>query len=267
MKNTFYIIIFLFTSILYSQKKGLIYYGFIDALGTGNAKGPDSNAYMVFNNEKSYYVTAKDSLEKAEKINEETTYSDDEEKGGSIHLGMKVSRIGDQVYYSLKKKTIWSNFMWGDQIFVHEIATKINWKISTETKKIGKFNCKKATARFRGRNYTAWFTSEIPVPFGPWKLNGLPGLILEAYDTEKNVYWYFKSVEYPSKTKEPLSNIRNIKGQRANYLSIPEFKKVCEEKVQEQYEKMILVAKQHPGVVAEKGKIKDAFIEIISENE
>ncbi|MDR6966591.1 GLPGLI family protein [Flavobacterium arsenatis] len=267
MKNLLYIFILLYASTLYSQKKGLIYYGFIDAIGTGNAKGPDSNAYMVFNKEKSYYVTAKDSLEKTENIDKQTTYSNDDEKSASIHLGMKVSRIGDQVFYNTKKNTIWSNFLRGNQVFVNEIATKIDWKISNETKKIGNFTCKKATALFRGRNYTAWFTSEIPVPFGPWKLNGLPGLILEAYDSEKNVFWYFKSVEYPSNTREPISNIRNIKGNKATYLSIPEFEKYCREEIQQSYEKMIIISKQHPGIVPVKGKLKDHFIEIIGKNE
>ena len=40
----------------------------------GDAKGPDSNAYMVFNKEQSYYVTAKDSLENDVKKNEQKTY-------------------------------------------------------------------------------------------------------------------------------------------------------------------------------------------------
>lgn len=37
------------------------------------------------------------------------------------------------------------------------------------------FKCKSATAEFRGRKYKVWYTMEIPIPIGPWKLGGLPG--------------------------------------------------------------------------------------------
>ena len=63
----------------------------------------------------------------------------------------------------------------------------MEWKLNKETKNIGKFNCKKATCSFRGRNYTAWYTLEVPLPYGPWKLQGLPGVILEAYDEKKEI--------------------------------------------------------------------------------
>lgn len=54
------------------------------------------------------------------------------------------------------------------------------WHLSQETKKIGGYLCKKATTQFRGRNYTAWYTEDLPVLGGPWKFDGLAGLILEV---------------------------------------------------------------------------------------
>jgi len=45
--------------------------------------------------------------------------------------------------------------------------------------------CHKATTRFRGRDYIAWYTEEIPFPYGPFKFGGLPGLIACIYDTQR----------------------------------------------------------------------------------
>lgn len=44
-----------------------------------------------------------------------------------------------------------------------------------------------AKSAFRGRFYEAWFTEEIPYDSGPWKFNGLPGLILEVKSTDGTV--------------------------------------------------------------------------------
>ena len=58
-----------------------------------------------------------------------------------------------------------------------------DWQISTDTATVLGYLCTKATTTFRGRDYVAWFTQEIPINEGPWKLHGLPGLILKAEDT------------------------------------------------------------------------------------
>ncbi|MDR0437400.1 MAG: GLPGLI family protein [Bacteroidales bacterium] len=61
-----------------------------------------------------------------------------------------------------------------------EILKKPVWKISTETDQIAGYRSQKAITRYGGRDWIVWFTHEIPVSEGPWKLRGLPGLILKA---------------------------------------------------------------------------------------
>lgn len=59
---------------------------------------------------------------------------------------------------------------------------QITWRLSEEEQTVCGYTCRKAEARFGGRNWTVWYAPEIPLATGPWKLNGLPGLILRATD-------------------------------------------------------------------------------------
>ncbi|MDE5664320.1 MAG: GLPGLI family protein [Duncaniella sp.] len=66
----------------------------------------------------------------------------------------------------------------------------MEWNFSDEnTDSIMGYDCRKATVEFAGRSYTAWFTPEIPLPFGPYKFGGLPGLILKVEDAEQQFVW------------------------------------------------------------------------------
>ena len=66
-----------------------------------------------------------------------------------------------------------------DSYTYKEKIPQINWVLSDSTKEICGYLCHQARASFRGRNWIAWYC-DIPKNVGPWKLNGLPGLILEA---------------------------------------------------------------------------------------
>ncbi len=68
-----------------------------------------------------------------------------------------------------------------------ELSPTFNWTIEVDTMKILNQICQKATCRFKGRSYEAWFAQGINVSEGPWKFNGLPGLILKIRDL-KNDY-------------------------------------------------------------------------------
>lgn len=67
-----------------------------------------------------------------------------------------------------------------------------NWKISSEKEKIGDYNTQKATADFGGRSWTAWFSTDLPFQDGPYKFDGLPGLIVKIEDSGKNYSWLLK---------------------------------------------------------------------------
>ena len=81
-----------------------------------------------------------------------------------------IFKVWDMVYYEYRKYS--------------EPIEERCWTIKDDsTKNVLGYECIMATANYHGRYWTVWFTPEIPVDAGPWKLLGLPGLILEAADS------------------------------------------------------------------------------------
>lgn len=79
-----------------------------------------------------------------------------------------------------------SNLSGVNQRISQENFSGPEWTLTNDSKKILGYNCKVATASFRGREYKAWFTTELPTSAFPWKLKGLPGLIL-AYEDDSGL--------------------------------------------------------------------------------
>ena len=69
-----------------------------------------------------------------------------------------------------------------DYLLYTEPLPEIGWELSPRTREIIGYTCRRATCTFRGRDYEAWYTEEIPLGLGPWKFRGLPGLILAVND-------------------------------------------------------------------------------------
>ncbi|MDY0930275.1 GLPGLI family protein [Chryseobacterium sp. CFBP8996] len=59
---------------------------------------------------------------------------------------------------------------------------KPEWEILPEKQKIGEYNAQKATTKYGGREWTAWFSTDLPFQDGPYKFYGLPGLIVKIED-------------------------------------------------------------------------------------
>lgn len=83
------------------------------------------------------------------------------------------------------------------------------WVITDKTDTVFNYPCKLATTVYAGRNYTVWFTLDIPVSDGPWKFHGLPGLILRVEDDKK--LFQYKAIglqQYQEKTEIVKDNVK-----------------------------------------------------------
>ena len=94
-----------------------------------------------------------------------------------------------------------------NRCIVSDTLGGIVWVLHPEHKRFGLYDCRRATGMFHGREYEAWYTLDIPIPSGPFKLGGLPGLILEARTTDGSADFTFVSIEFsksiPEKIKPP----------------------------------------------------------------
>lgn len=89
-----------------------------------------------------------------------------------------------------------------DYYFYEEEQECQDWKIMPDSiETILGYECQKAVCNFRGRVYEAWFSYAIPVSCGPWKLCGLPGLILKAQDSKGHYTFEISGLE---KVKEEI---------------------------------------------------------------
>lgn len=83
-------------------------------------------------------------------------------------------------------KTVYIDRVGRDDYRVEETQETPQWQIlSDSTRTLLGYPCTMATATFKGRVWTAWYTEDIPLDNGPWKLCGLPGLILSAADANR----------------------------------------------------------------------------------
>lgn len=104
-----------------------------------------------------------------------------------------------------------------------ESIKSLKWQLLGGKKTILNHECYEAKINLHGRNYTAWYTKDIPISDGPYKFAGLPGLVLEIYDSENNFHYnaiaitkkkmnivYDESIKYTERIKLRDAKIDNI---------------------------------------------------------
>lgn len=115
----------------------------------------------------------------------------------------KPTNLTDIYFFAKESKLVTREKFMSAYYLVEEQYEKINWKMSKDTLNVNGIHCKKAIATFKGRNWIAWYAPELPFQSGPWKLSGLPGLIIQAYDDKKEVMFEFSGID--NLKKENLS--------------------------------------------------------------
>ena len=174
----------------------------------------DKGVLYVSQNE-SYYNTTFDNTKSIEKIDNESIVVPalDTEYFSEIYIDKKAKTLSENLFERIVIKKYYS---------VTEQVPNMKWKLINEKKKINNLLCKKAQMTFPGRTYVAWYTEEIPISSGPWKFNGLPGLILSIDDSEEIYKWRVKSITYPFKGNFDLSQVKK-RMKKFNKISFKDF--------------------------------------------
>lgn len=90
--------------------------------------------------------------------------------------------------------------------FCTEPMPNLNWQMLDGDTVVCGYECQKAQTTFRGRTWTVWFTLDLPYSYGPWKLGGLPGLILKAVD--KKGQYLFEAIEIKKGDGKPIKIVK-----------------------------------------------------------
>lgn len=148
--------------------------------------------------------------------------------GGAVQVRLSVNTnngadLNKAIFTDLQsgKTLVLQNL--GDKDYIYEETQKPVWNMTEETGEYMGYVVQKATTEFGGRSYEAWFTLEIPIPDGPYIFQGLPGLIVELYDTKKHYHFKMKSID---------------KLEEAKVWELPDEKLTGKEKVQKTQKKL-----------------------------
>ena len=84
-----------------------------------------------------------------------------------------------------------------------EEMPSLDWELTDSVATVLGYECQSARCKFRGREWTVFYTEDIPLTDGPWKLYGLPGLIMKASDADG--HYTFECIGIKSKADRPIT--------------------------------------------------------------
>lgn len=227
MKKIFVIILFIFSISFAQQSLDLEYQAQYKLVFKDNKKSEETrvnNFILLFNSKESFFkntsLYVKDSLVKSGKL----------KKTGDIQKDYATFEkyVPDLPFIIYRKSNLiqFSNEIPFGGEFKYQETVTFKWIITKETKVINGVKCIKATTSKWGRNWIAYYSPKYPMPFGPYKFYGLPGLIFKVSDQDNEynfeLFKYktrkvknFSVNNYPSAKLVTKSNYNKIRKQVA----------------------------------------------------
>jgi GLPGLI family protein len=184
----------------YAQKPDtaqvLVHYKFTHVRDTTNRDHPYTENMALYVGKASSAYRSYDNIQEQAEAKKQLQAALASSPDGNVRINRQRKGSGAEYYeFPNEKKLDRKDQLIMETYLMEDAMPAIDWKISSDTMTFGGLHCQKATAHFKGRDYIAWFCPDLPLHVGPWKLNGLPGVIVQAYDVKKDVQFMFDGVE------------------------------------------------------------------------
>lgn len=114
-------------------------------------------------------------------------------KGGDPTLAYRLTP-SYYFYYPDSMRQVYTYRIIADDFLLSDGTCDNEWTVTSDEKQIGDYACRKATLDKGGRQWTAWFTTDLPCEAAPRDFNGLPGVIIELDDSTGEVAWTFNGI-------------------------------------------------------------------------
>lgn len=228
--SVFWTILFLIPILLMGQESPMIFVKYNKSVGNVS----DYKERLFANEMKA--ISIRDSLYRPTR---EPSAAQDENTGNAIAItkGSMGGTIKEEIVIKKADGPILQHQYYFEDVgyLITDSMPEMDWElIDGERKQIGNYDCHKARLLdFRGYSVIAYYTPEIPIPFGPWKFKGLPGLILEVQQEHfpSPSIWTLEEIVFPY--EEPVHF--TIANTSLMPVSIKEFIRIADKKRQDDW--------------------------------
>lgn len=240
LKMKIYILILLFVNLSYSQtNKIMAQYELIRELN-GHKFTAQSNVIIDTKSKISLFQ-----LNQYDNLLKNGQKTIDKETNDTIVVIGSTSICTEPKEYFLdfinKKQTLLLyNVNCKSKVLIEEKLEMPKWEIHNEIKNISGYKTQKATTFINDRTWTVYFTKDIKENIAPWKLIGLPGVIVEA--TENTTIYKFRLLKID---KSPIK--KEIK--KPSFDKSSSFESYVKKSVKEKRDEMVFKLSQDEAIV------------------